>query len=93
MSTTAAKDAAQAQLATLLLHEWYARIPPLLCRVVAATVRNPATSSDGLLILADALREAGAAWDTRLATEAALRTLADRIAALAPARAEPPFTV
>lgn len=92
MSTLAARDAAQAQLTSLALHKWAALIPPVLCRVVAATVRNPATSSDGLLILADALREAGAAWDTRLATEDALRTMADRVAALAPARAEPPFT-
>lgn len=87
-----AQDIAAAQLASLRLDYWSIRVPPLLRRVVAATVENPRTSSDGLLILADALREAGAAWDTRLATEAALRTLADRIAALAPARAEPPFT-
>lgn len=91
MSTPAAQKAAQAQLTALSLHWLADRLPRELSRVVAATVRNPNTTSDGLLILADALREAGAAPDMSIATEGALLTLADAIAALAPARAEPPF--
>ena len=60
---------------------------PMLMHFVAL-VANPRTSSDMLLIIADALREAADAdpWPVRGAT---LARLADELAALAPTRAEP----
>jgi hypothetical protein len=55
---------------------------------IEAVVRNPRSSSDTLLIVADALREAARTWSAVHKRAAAFRQMADTLAQFAPTRAD-----
>ena len=79
---------ARADAERLAVAQHVGTVPVLLLSTVEQVALNPRSSSDTLLITADALREAaGPLEGTPLAR--ALRHLADTLAAIAPTRATP----
>lgn len=85
--TTRALAAEQAEQLNVLDHT--GDIEVVLLLHVQSVVRNPRSSSDTLLIVADALREAATVWRSVQKRAQALLALADKIAAIAPTRATP----
>jgi hypothetical protein len=84
--TTPALAAEQARDMNVLHHTGHVEVVLLLH--VEAVVRDPRSSSDTMLIVADALREAARTWSAVHARAAAFRTLADQLTTLAPTRAD-----